>query len=114
MLHNPIHSSTARTTRFGRGGILLRSHEALSDEIIQARTPSVFADAKHESRSEKFTFIPTSDLLHGMRKEGFLPFEIRQGLQGICGKAQRHMARLASGFIFGVRHQCQHSDCECL
>lgn len=70
---------TSRTARFGSGGAILRSREALEDEQIMRVAPSVFATAKHESRSEKYVHIPTSNIIEGMRNEGFFPYEVRQG-----------------------------------
>lgn len=84
-----------RTAKFGRGGSILRSPNPLDNELILARTPAVFADAAHESRSDKYTYIPTVDILDGMRKEGFFPFEVRQGGSRVEGKAAftKHMIR---------------------
>lgn len=88
--------STRRITRFGSGGAIYRGKEALSDDIIRQVAPSVFAETKHESRSDKYTYIPTSQLLAGLRKEGFAPFEVRQGGTKIAGKKEftKHMVRL--------------------
>lgn len=74
--HNSVHYG-----KFGSGGAILRAYngEALEDAEIVARCPSVFAEAKHDSRSERYTYLPTRDLLAGLRKEGFFPVEVRQG-----------------------------------
>ena len=72
-----IHS--ARIARFGAGATIIRSANPLDDEQIRRAVPSVFADEKHGSRSERYTYIPTSAVLAGLRREGFLPFEARQG-----------------------------------
>lgn len=34
----------------------------------------MFSEEKHESRSEKYTYIPTITLLDSLQKEGFYPF----------------------------------------
>jgi len=67
--------------RFGSGGAILRArgNEALEDAEIIARCPSVFAETKHDSRSVRYTYLPTVDLLKGLRQEGFYPVEVRQG-----------------------------------
>ena len=52
-----------------------RSNEPLSNDQIARYAPSVFADAAHESRGERYRFIPTSDVLQGLANEGFLPYE---------------------------------------
>lgn len=74
-------TGSTRTAKFGAGAVILqaRGSEALSDDLIRASAPAVFAEAKHDSRSDRYTYIGTQDLLAGMRKEGFFPFEVRQG-----------------------------------
>lgn len=48
-----------------------------NDEMVKA-APSIFADAAHSSRSERYAYIPTLDMVEGMRKEGFLPVKVTQ------------------------------------
>lgn len=83
-------------TKFGRGGAAFRGKEALSNEIMQHVAPSIFAEDKHESRSDKYTYIPTIKVLDALRNEGFEPFEVRQGGTRIPGKEHftKHMIRL--------------------
>lgn len=78
---NFVQTRTANITRFGRGGQLIRARngQGLDLEEIAQATPSVFADDKHHTRSAKYTFISTLELLQGMIKEGFAPYEVRQG-----------------------------------
>jgi hypothetical protein len=84
------------TTKFSRKASILRSEQALSDDQMRAVAPSVFAESKHSSRSDKYEFIPTSQVLAGLRKEGFQPFMVAQGASRIEGKAEftKHMLRL--------------------
>lgn len=65
-------------SRFGRNQHILRSNSPLSDEQIIAVAPSIFAEDKHASRSDRYTYIPTIDVLRGLRKEGFSPFMVCQ------------------------------------
>lgn len=60
--------------------IATRNHNQtpLSDAHIMAVAPSVFANEAHGSRSEKYTYIPTIDILNGLRKNGFEVFEAKQ------------------------------------
>lgn len=75
-----INSFTnGRIARFGAGATILRSNTALDDDAIRAAAPSVFAEGKHGSRSERYSHIPTSEVLKGLRAEGFQPYEVRQG-----------------------------------
>lgn len=67
--------------RFGRGGIQLQAQkgEFLSYDRIAKFAPTVFANDRHESRSEKFQVIPTHQLLAGLQKEGFVPVRVQVG-----------------------------------
>ena len=67
--------------KFGSAGVILRSRggDTLDLDTIRYRAPSVFAEEKHASRSEKYTFLPTYELLQAMLNEGFFPTEVRQG-----------------------------------
>lgn len=71
--------TSGRIARFGAGATILRSNTALDDDAIRAAAPSVFAEAAHDSRSARYSHIPTSDVLKGLRAEGFMPYEVRQG-----------------------------------
>ena len=53
----------------------------LSEDQMRQAAPSIFADGKHASRSERYTYIPTIDVLRGLRREGFEPFMVAQGAQ---------------------------------
>ena len=68
----------------------------LTEDQMRAAAPSVFAEGKHASRSERYTYIPTIDVLRGLRKEGFEPFMVAQGASRIEGKASytKHMIRM--------------------
>lgn len=55
-----------------------RSNQPLSNDVIARYAPSVLATDAHGSRGEKYSFIPTIQVLEGLRNEGFQPFEVRQ------------------------------------
>lgn len=55
-----------------------RSCAPLSNEQIARHAPSVLAEEPHQSRGERYSFIPTIRVLDGLRSEGFQPFEVRQ------------------------------------
>ena len=50
----------------------------LSNDQIRAVAPSVFAEDKHESRSSRYTYVPTINIVEGMRNEGFFPVSVMQ------------------------------------
>ncbi|AIO44847.1 DUF945 domain-containing protein [Pseudomonas aeruginosa] len=65
-------------SRFASRSPSLRSDYPLSDDQIRRVAPSIFADAPHESRSERYAYIPTAAVLAELRKEGFQPFMVAQ------------------------------------
>lgn len=85
----------ALAARMGNA-VSYRANSPLSDDQIARIAPSVFAADKHVSRSERYAYIPTIDVLNGLRKEGFEPYSVAQGRSRIEGKAEftKHMLRL--------------------
>lgn len=83
------------TTRMGYGANQLFANRPLEDDEIRSVCPSIFAVGKHESRSEKYQYIPSSEIVKAMRKEGFFPFFTAQGKSRIEGKAEftKHLIR---------------------
>ncbi|WP_247351196.1 DUF932 domain-containing protein [Ralstonia pseudosolanacearum] len=83
-------------SRFASRSPSLRSDSPLSDEQIRRVAPSIFADAPHESRSERYSYIPTAAVLTELRKEGFQPFMVTQTRVRDEGKREhtKHMLRL--------------------
>jgi len=65
-------------SRFAPQSPILRSDRPLSDDRIRAVVPSIFADAPHGSRSDRYAYIPTSTVLTKLRQEGFEPFMVCQ------------------------------------
>lgn len=83
-------------SRFGRNQCVLRSISPLDDPQIKAVAPSIFAEAMHASRSARYTYIPTSDVLKALRREGFSPFMVCQTRTRDADKHEhtKHMVRL--------------------
>ncbi|HCI5735519.1 TPA: DUF945 domain-containing protein [Klebsiella variicola subsp. variicola] len=83
-------------SRFASRSPVLRSNYPLSDDQIHRVAPSIFADAPHESRSERYAYIPTAAVLTELRKEGFQPFMVTQTRVRDEGKREhtKHMLRL--------------------
>src|ERR1700712_609116 len=73
-----VRSTTMLASRFAPNSPVLRSDHPLSDEQIRLVAPSIFAEAKHQSRSERYSYIPTAAVLTELRKEGFQPFMVTQ------------------------------------
>jgi hypothetical protein len=68
---------------------------ALTIDQLRTAVPSAFAADKHESRSNRYTYIPTVAVINGLMNEGFQPFKAVQGSSRIEGKADftKHMIR---------------------
>jgi hypothetical protein len=81
------------TRSFGK--TIADGRNVLTDEQISRFAPSVFATQAHESRSARFAYIPTTQVLAAMRAEGFQPMKVAQGRSRIEGKAEytKHMIR---------------------
>lgn len=65
-------------SRFSRNALQLNRGHALSDDEMRRVAPSIFADEAHDSRSSRYTYIPTIDIVDGLRREGFEPFMVAQ------------------------------------
>ena len=91
-----MHSTPALAARFARNTHILRSEAPLGEEQMRSVAPSIFATGKHESRSERYAYIPTIDVLRGLRTEGFEPFMVAQSKSRIEGKTEytKHMIRM--------------------
>lgn len=73
-----------------------RSDYPMSNEQIAQYAPSILAMEPHESRGERYAFIPTINVLDGLRSEGFQPYEVRQTRVRDQSKKShtKHMVRL--------------------
>ena len=89
-----MHSTLA--TRFSHTTFVTRSVTPLEEFQMREAAPSIFATGKHESRSARYTYIPTIEVLRGLRKEGFEPFMVAQSKSRIEGKTDftKHMIRM--------------------
>ena len=52
----------------------IQSRYPISNDTLMVYTPSVFAEEAHDSRSDRYTHIPTIDVIERLREEGFFPF----------------------------------------
>ena len=80
----------------GFAGGAVRSAQPLTDDQMMRVAPSIFAAGKHDSRSDRYEYIPTIEVLDGLRREGFQPFAVAQGRTRVEGKAEftKHFLRL--------------------
>jgi hypothetical protein len=85
--------NTSHIRRFGKanGAINYRSREAIPLSDLRQIAPAIFAEDKHESRSDRYTYIPTAQLLTQMEGAGFRPFAVMQG--GSRDQAKREFTK---------------------
>lgn len=65
-------------TTFSRRSPALTSDAPLTEEQIRRVAPSIFAPEKHASRSVRYTYIPTIEVLRALAAEGFTPYSVTQ------------------------------------
>jgi hypothetical protein len=58
---------------------MTESHDtALTDDQIILTAPSVFAEAPHGEVSDRYGFVPTIDVINGLRNHGWFPVDATQ------------------------------------
>ena len=83
-------------TRFGRNAHQISGREALDNEALFRHVPSVFAREAHGSRSDRYVYVPTIEIVEGLRREGWFPFFAVQAVPRDGGRHghAKHMLRL--------------------
>lgn len=91
-----MNHSPSLATRFAPSAHVLYGDTPLSEEQMRRAAPSIFAGGKHASRSDRYTYIPTIEVLRGLGREGFQPFMVAQGTSRVEGKMAytKHMIRM--------------------
>ena len=86
---------TRLASRFGAANLIRRDRPLTREELLRV-VPSVFSEDKHESRSERYTYIPTISLLDSLQREGFQPFFACQTRVRDPGRREhtKHLLRL--------------------
>jgi hypothetical protein len=76
MYHTTIRQF-ARTR--SNGAVNYTSRTPLDNEQLARLAPSIFAEQQHSSRSAQYAYIPTSEILNRLIREGFRPYAVMQG-----------------------------------
>lgn len=73
----------------------------LSNEQIQRKAPSAFAGQPYRQQSDRYTFVPTREIIDGMRHAGFQPVFASQSRTRILDKTNftKHMIRFRNGNV---------------
>ncbi|MGG6196972.1 DUF932 domain-containing protein [Pantoea allii] len=82
-------------SRFGAANVIRKDCPLTHDELFRT-VPSIFSETKHDSRSDRYTYIPTITLLDNLKREGFQPFFACQTRVRDLSKRDhtKHMLRL--------------------
>ncbi|KMV68655.1 hypothetical protein AI29_08085 [bacteria symbiont BFo2 of Frankliniella occidentalis] len=82
-------------SRFGSANSIRRDRPLTHEELYRT-VPSVFSQEKHDSRSSRYTYIPSITLLESLQREGFQPFFACQTRVRDLSKREhtKHMLRL--------------------
>ena len=77
------------------------NQNALTNEQIQKIAPSAFAGQPYEKQSDRYSFVPTSAVIDGMRLAGFEPVKAVQSHCRIEGKTNftKHMIRFRNSNV---------------
>ncbi len=62
----------------GKYNFNVRDNNGLTADILKEATPALFANEAHESRSARYVYIPTIEIIAQMIKEGFIPVQAMQ------------------------------------
>ncbi|MBA3039336.1 MAG: DUF945 domain-containing protein [Alphaproteobacteria bacterium] len=83
-------------TRFARSAHQISGREALDNEALFRHVPSIFASAPHDSRSHRYVYVPTVDIVEQLRREGWFPFFAVQAVprDGDRHGHAKHMLRM--------------------
>ncbi|MBP1852829.1 DUF932 domain-containing protein [Rhizobium halophytocola] len=83
-------------TRFSRNAHQISGRDALDNETLYRHVPSIFAAERHDSRSQRYVYVPTIEIVEQLRREGWFPFFAVQAVprDGNRHGHAKHMLRL--------------------
>ncbi|WP_206245862.1 DUF932 domain-containing protein [Novosphingobium terrae] len=83
-------------TRFGRRVRSISGRDPLDNGQLQQVVPSIFAEEAHHSRSGRYVYVPTINIVEGLRREGWHPFFAVQAQPRDGGRTghAKHMLRM--------------------
>lgn len=90
---------------FTRGAQIIRAQQPMTMEALRRAAPSVFAESAHDSRSARYAYVATQEILAGLSREGFAVYSAKQSAARSDEKRghTKHMLRL--------RHASQTALC---
>src|ERR1035437_8299606 len=52
--------------------------EALTNDVLRLQAPSIFAERPMNGLSSRYTFVPTTEIIAGLREKSWLPVQTEQ------------------------------------
>lgn len=91
-----MYAASSHFRYASKGATGFRADRPLTDAEIAHYAPSVMASEAHESRSARYGYCSTKDVLDGLRANGFQPFQVVQTKCRDEGKREhtKHLVRL--------------------
>ncbi|WP_010188915.1 DUF932 domain-containing protein [Sphingomonas sp. PAMC 26605] len=83
-------------TRFAHNAHQITGRTPLDNDALRSHVPSIFAGEAHDSRSDRYVYAPTIEIVEGLRREGWQPFFAVQSVprDGSRHGHAKHMLRL--------------------
>ena len=80
------------------------NNTALTLDQVRAKAPSAFAMEADASRSARYTYLPTVEVIKGMESAGFMPFAASQSRSRDAARAEhtKHMIRFRNSELAEV------------
>ena len=87
---------SANAHDFTIGAQIRRAQQPLTEEMLRRLAPSVFAESPHDSRSARYAYVATMEILRGLSREGFEVYSAKQSVARTDDKRghTKHMLRL--------------------
>jgi len=81
---------------FTAGAMTRRAFQPMTEDTLRRVAPSVFAESAHDSRSARYAYVATMDILRGLSREGFEVYSAKQSVARTDDKRghTKHMLRL--------------------
>lgn len=74
-----LQSATQRSFSRRNGARGAQSRDPMTLDAIRAIAPSIFAGRKHDSRSDRYTYIPTSQIVEHLIGQSYGVFAAMRG-----------------------------------
>jgi hypothetical protein len=88
--------TSAHAHDFTIGAAIRRQQQPLTFDQIKRAAPSAFAEEAHDSRSARYAYVPTFEILTGLEREGFQVYSATQSRTRTEDKRShtKHLLRL--------------------